>query len=191
MATVQRLEHLFYDKRLGEMEFFGLEKRRLMRDLINMCIYICVYIHEARVKRQWTALFSSAQCQEQRQWTQNGTWEVPSEHQETFVCHVDDQTLSQSAQKLRSFLFRDFQKPPKHELGHPALTGPSGAEDQIVWEGPAILSRAVILRFTETVILRLRECFGLLQLANKEFFFPREIYSIWAIILAIHSNLWA
>lgn len=40
MATVQRLEHHLYDKRLREMELFGLEKRTLMRDIISMYIYL-------------------------------------------------------------------------------------------------------------------------------------------------------
>ena len=80
---------------------------------------------------------------------------------------MDDQALSQAAQKLQSFLLGDLQKPPKHEPGHPALIGPAGAEDQIVPEGPASLSHAVIPRFTKAMVLHLRERFRLLQVASK------------------------
>jgi len=49
-------------------------------------------------------LFSSAQFQHKRQWATTGAQEVPSEHQEIFLCCVSDGALAQMAQRGCSLL---------------------------------------------------------------------------------------
>lgn len=46
-------------------------------------------------RRQNLALISSAQGQDEGQWAQSKTQEVPSEHQKTLLCSESDQVLTQ------------------------------------------------------------------------------------------------
>lgn len=46
-------------------------------------------------KGQSQALFSGAQGQNQRQWTQTETWDVPPEHLETLLCYEGEGALAQ------------------------------------------------------------------------------------------------
>jgi len=53
---------------------------------------------EGRVQRGWSqALFSGAQCQDQRQWAQTETQEVPSERQEMLFSGEGGQAMAQVA----------------------------------------------------------------------------------------------
>lgn len=90
--------------------------------------------------RESQALFSSAQWQDQRQWTQTETQEVPSEHQETLLYCDGNWALEQVAKKdCGVSILRDTQKLSRHGAGQPALGDPAWAEvlvDQMTSRGP-------------------------------------------------------
>jgi len=44
-------------------------------------------------------IFSGAQCQDERQWTQIGKQEIPSKDQETLLCFMGDRPLALTAQR--------------------------------------------------------------------------------------------
>lgn len=80
------------------------------------------------MQRKWShALFTDAQCQDQRQCTPAQSQKVPSEHYEMLLYLEDNQDLAQSAQRgCGVLLFRDPQKMPGPMLEHPALGGSAG-----------------------------------------------------------------
>jgi len=74
-------------------------------------------------------LFSGAQRQDKGQWTQIETQEVPSEHEEEFLCSEGDGALEQAAQGGCGVSFSgDIQDPPgqvpvQPDVGDPASAG--------------------------------------------------------------------
>lgn len=87
-----------------------------------------------RVQGNWSqALFSSSQCQDQKQWGKTGAQDVPSVHQRALLCCSGDTALSQVVQRLGSLLFGHLRKLLGHgpryiSLDVPASTrsGPDG-----------------------------------------------------------------
>lgn len=71
---------------------------------------------------------SGAQCQNQRPWAQNETWEIPSKHQETLFIVKSDWELAQTAQRTCAVsILEGIQKPSEHSPGQPVLGGPNWA----------------------------------------------------------------
>lgn len=71
-----------------------------------------------------------AQAQNWKQWTQNGTQAVPSEHQEMLFHHDPDWALAQVTQRCCGVsLLWDNQKPSGHGSGQTALGHPAWAGD--------------------------------------------------------------
>ena len=67
------------------------------------------------------AVSSGAQWQDQRQWAQTETQEVPSQYQKTLIRCEDDWALAQVAQRgCRVYVPQDIQKPSGHGPGQPA-----------------------------------------------------------------------
>lgn len=76
--AIKELEHLQYEERPEELGLFSLEKRRL-RD--HSSAYKCLRgRYKGSKARQ--ALFSGAQRQDERQWAQTETHDLPYEYQE-------------------------------------------------------------------------------------------------------------
>ncbi|KAK4817918.1 hypothetical protein QYF61_002759 [Mycteria americana] len=94
------LDYLRYEERLRELGLFRLEKQQL-RDDFSMC---------RNIQREG--------CQDQRQWAQTETREVPSEQQETLFYCVGDWALAQIAQGgCGVSILGDVQKPLNMVLG--------------------------------------------------------------------------
>lgn len=109
--------------------------KKAQGDLIHGYKYLKVQ------RGQGQALLSSAQWQDQRQWTQTETQEVPSEHLETPFHCADDQPLEQAAQRGYGFsILGHFQKLSGHVHGQSALSDSDGA-----WSESSNLNHSVIL----------------------------------------------
>lgn len=89
-----------------------------------------------------------AQAHDWKQWAQNDTQEVPSEHQEMLFCCDPDWALAQDTQRCcRVSLLRDKEKPSGHGPGQTAPGHPAWAGGWVTWtpEIPSHLKPPVIL----------------------------------------------
>lgn len=77
---------------LRELGLSSLQKKRFTGGSSQ-----CPSIPEGKVQREQT-LFSGADFQDKKQWTQDGTQEIPSEYQEALCC-AGDSALAKAAKR--------------------------------------------------------------------------------------------
>lgn len=111
-------EHLCHEERQRELGRLSLEKRSFRRT--------SKYINTSREGAKRMELGS---WQDQRQWSQSETQNVPSEHQEIHFHCKDDTAMAQVVHgSCRVFILGDMQRPSEQGPGQLALGGLAWAE---------------------------------------------------------------